>query len=487
MTIINDYHSSALCKTLLSRAFPFHLVISNTGIIISCGKSLVKTLLPIDVFYSDFFTHFTIEHPNNITTFEQLPAHQNDLILLQSIVDPNLLLRGQIISFDDSKYHAFLVAPWITDIENLGNLGFTLSDFALHSSLSDFLILVQAQRASLNDSQRLSSELSKLNIELEERVARRTNALEVNTQKLMESKQILEQEMNERQRVEIELRHAQKLEAVGQLAAGIAHEINTPMQYIGNSLQFLKSAFANLQNLTMTLEESIALIQGHEAKKESFKQTIEDADLDYIRERAPKALDRALQGIGRVTQIVGAMNEFSHPDQLEKSCADINRALSTTLTVASNEYKYVAKVVTQFQSIDHVECHLGDLNQVFLNLIVNAAHAISENNIEDGIISIKTSQDKNVVLISITDNGSGIPKTIQHRIFDPFFTTKEVGRGTGQGLSISHKIVVDNHNGQLYFKSEPGMGTTFFIELPVSANNTGISPIELSVDRDLVA
>lgn len=483
----SDYHSSALCETLLSKAFPFHLVITDNGNIVSCGNSLEKALPTVTAANSNFFSHFSIQNPSNVTHVDQMPANQDKLFILQSTYNPTLLMRGQLISFDDSSHHVFLISPWVTDIETLDTLGFTLNDFALHNSLSDFLILVQAQRTSLNDSRRLSSELSQLNTELEDRVSRRTNALEENAKELIESKRVLEQEMSERQRVEIELRHAQKLEAVGQLAAGIAHEINTPMQYIGNSLQFLQSAFSDLQNLSTRLEESIPLIKGHEEQTDSFRQAIEEADLEYIRERAPKALDRALQGINRVTQIVGAMNEFSHPDQREKSSADLNRALSTTLTVASNEYKYVATVDTQLQPLSHVECHLGDLNQVFLNLIVNAAHAISEGAVKDGVISIKTWQEKNVVKITIADNGSGIPEIIQHRIFDPFFTTKEVGRGTGQGLSISHKIIVENHGGQLSFTTEPGVGTTFHIELPVSSAETVNLPIQTLVDGELAA
>ncbi len=485
--MIAEYHSSALCQSLLSKAFPFHLVITQSGKIVSCGKSLDKALNVSNAVNSDFFIHFSMQDPSYITSIDQFSAHQDQLILLQSTSNPDLLLRGQLISFSDASHHVFLIAPWITEAESLDKLGFTLNDFALHNSLTDFLTLVEAQRNSLADSRRLSNELSKLNTELEERVARRTNDLERNAMELAESKQTLEQEMAGRQQVEVELRHAQKLEAVGQMAAGIAHEINTPMQYIGNSLQFLQSVFADLQIISVKLEESIALLEGHDVKTGSFKQAIYDADLDYIRERAPKALNRALQGIDRVTQIVGALNEFSHPDEREKSIADINRAINTTLTVASNEYKYVAKIDKQLQSIPHIECHLGDLNQVFLNLIVNAAHAISESDVEDGIIQVKTWQEGDAVLISISDNGSGIPEKIQHRIFDPFFTTKEVGRGTGQGLSISHKIIVENHGGQLSFTTEPGKGTSFLIKLPISENKTDKQSVNTSVNKEFAA
>lgn len=483
----DDFHGCELSGKLLNEAFPFHLVISASGTIVSCGKSLTKALKTPNICNTDVFSHFSILNPRHLTSPYQLSEHQKTLFILRATENPTLIMRGQVISLNDASFHAFLITPSVTDTSSIQNLGFTLSDFALHSSLSDFLILVEAQRTSLKDSQTLSKELRTLNADLEERVQSRTQQLEVNAQKLLDSKQTLEQEMAERQRVEIELRHAHKMEAVGQLAAGIAHEINTPMQYIGSSLQFLKSSFADLQNLSQKLEESLPLIQGHEAVVEATMTAVEEADLDYLRERVPKALDRALEGIERVTQIVGALNEFSHPDQRVKSGADINRAIETTLKVATNEYKYVAEVVTDFQTIPPVECHLGGINQVFLNLIVNAAHAIAATEVKKGLITIRTWQNNDSVRISISDNGSGIPEDIQHRIFDPFFTTKEIGRGTGQGLAISHKIIIENHGGLLFFETEPGAGTTFHIALPIKCSDVISPSIEPAADRSLAA
>lgn len=175
-----------------------------------------------------------------------------------------------------------------------------------------------------------------------------------------------------------------------------------------------------------------------------------------------------MEGIAAVTKIVRAMNEFTHPDDDAKSGADINHALNTATTVAKNEYRYVAKLVKCFQTLPLVECHISDLNQVFLNLIINAAHSISDNEVEQGEITISTWAEADVVKISVADNGAGIPENIRHRIFDPFFTTKEVGHGTGQGLSISHRIIVNKHGGHLEFHTEMGKGTTFLITLPIS-------------------
>ena len=196
----------------------------------------------------------------------------------------------------------------------------------------------------------------------------------------------------------------------------------------------------------------------------------EGADLEYIEQHAPAACNRAHDGIARIAAIVGAMKEFAHPDQREKTPADLNRALGTTLVIARNEYKYVADVETDLGDIPAVLCHVGEMNQVFLNLIVNAAHAISDvvkGSGTKGKIRVRTRQDDNRVCIEISDTGCGIPEGLGERIYDPFFTTKEVGRGSGQGLAIARSIVVDKHCGSLSYDSEVGKGTTFTISLPI--------------------
>ncbi|MBT7408676.1 MAG: GHKL domain-containing protein, partial [Methylococcales bacterium] len=206
----------------------------------------------------------------------------------------------------------------------------------------------------------------------------------------------------------------------------------------------------------------------------NLQETKEDTDLDYLKEHVPNAFSRALDGIDRVCSIVSAMKAFSHP-QDERSPIDINKAITTTLSVARNEYKYHANVTTNFAEIPLVMAFGGDINQVFLNLIVNAAHAIesvTQANDKLGQITIKTSQKNNTIVISISDTGCGIPEPIQHRIFDPFFTTKEVGRGTGQGLSLIHTIIVDKHGGNIRFDTKINQGTTFYITLPINAEST---------------
>lgn len=188
----------------------------------------------------------------------------------------------------------------------------------------------------------------------------------------------------------------------------------------------------------------------------------------------PQALDRCLDGLDRVATIVRSMKEFAHPDSKEKEPIDLNRAIASTITIARNEYKYVAEVETDFAELPPVMCHPGELNQVILNIVVNAAHAIGDavaGTDHRGRIAVRTSQEGGDVVISIADTGSGIPPAIREHIFDPFFTTKEVGKGTGQGLAIARSVVVDMHHGKLTFESEVGKGTTFFIRLPLTTTS----------------
>jgi signal transduction histidine kinase len=287
---------------------------------------------------------------------------------------------------------------------------------------------------------------------------------------LLDALQRLKDETAQRERAEIELRHAQKLQAVGQLAAGVAHEINTPAQFVGDSLQFLADGFRAMLELMRTYRAAVRTT-GTEAVLQALREAEVAADWPYIEENGPAASRRALDGITRITTIVTAMKEFAHPDQRSKSPADLNRALQVALTVARSEYKDVADVVCGLGDLPPVLCHVGDLNQVFLNLIVNAAQAIGDvvgKSGTKGTITVRTVAEGDHVRIEIEDTGSGIPDTIRARVFEPFFTTKDVGRGTGQGLAIARSVVVDKHGGTLTFESEVGKGTTFLVVLPIN-------------------
>jgi PAS domain S-box-containing protein len=280
-------------------------------------------------------------------------------------------------------------------------------------------------------------------------------------------------DLTEFQRMQVELHQAQKLEAVGQLAAGIAHEINTPIQYIGDNTQFLQEAFGALSTFTeLTGRHAEALPP---EVRDELRSAEEQLDLAYLREEVPGTIARTLQGVQRVATIVRAMKEFAHPDQREMVATDLNRSIQATLEVARNEYKYVAEVETDLSELPLVTCHAGDLNQVFLNIIVNAAHAVGDvvkGTQDRGRIRVASRREGSDVVVSISDTGTGIPEEVRAKVYDPFFTTKGVGRGTGQGLAIARSIV-GKHNGSIHFETEQGKGTTFFIRLPVEGAASG--------------
>jgi signal transduction histidine kinase len=273
----------------------------------------------------------------------------------------------------------------------------------------------------------------------------------------------------ESKRLEVELRQAQKLEAVGRLAAGIAHEINTPIQFIGDNTAFLSDAFAGLSELLSRQRQALASLGPPPEVAEGLARVEQELEVAYLLEQVPQTIARTKEGVQRVATIVRAMKEFAHPDQKDMVAVDLNRALQATLEVARSEYKLVATVETAFQELPPVRCHSGDVNQVFLNVIVNAAHAIADQvkgTGAKGLIRIATAVTGEAVVVSISDTGGGIPESMRHQIFEPFFTTKEVGRGTGQGLAIA-RSVVEKHHGTIEFDSAMGEGTTFRIRLPI--------------------
>jgi PAS domain S-box-containing protein len=252
-------------------------------------------------------------------------------------------------------------------------------------------------------------------------------------------------------RLESGLRMTQKLRAMGTLAAGVAHEINTPLQYISDSVHVLMLRMQDLLQLART-EDPIARV----------------ARAAQLEPQISRALERTVGGIGSVTRIVRAMKEFSYPDKGPRVTADLNQALRTTLTVCRNEYKHVAEIEIDLHELPGVWCHIGDLNQAFLNLIVNASHAIEAAGKGRGTIKITSRPERDAVNVTISDTGCGIPDSLRNRIFDPFFTTKPIGKGTGQGLAIV-RAIIDQHFGEILVSSVPGEGTTFTLRVPVDS------------------
>ena len=282
--------------------------------------------------------------------------------------------------------------------------------------------------------------------------------------------------------LESQLAVAQKMESVGQLAAGIAHEINTPIQYVGDNARFLREAFDDITALLEVYEKLLRSVEQQEEDHQKIitqiQQSAEEIDFEFLAEEIPKAAEQALAGTGRVAKIVKAMKEFSHPGTEKPVAVDINQVLETALTVSRNEYKYLAELKTDFaRELPDVSCFIGDLNQAFLNLIVNAAHAIEERGEGDddyqGILSVSTRRRGENVQVVFRDNGCGMSEETKLKVFEPFFTTKPVGQGTGQGMALTHKFVVENHGGKVLIDSVLGEGTEITLEIPLTPQSRG--------------
>lgn len=292
------------------------------------------------------------------------------------------------------------------------------------------------------------------------------------------------EDITERRLLREQLLQAQKLESVGQLAAGIAHEINTPVQYIGDNVRFLRDTFDDLVKVNRSYERLLEAAREQAVSVEilsEVERTIKQAEVDYLFAEIPKAIAEALEGVSRVAGIIGAMKEFSHPGRGQKVPLDLHRAIESTVAVTRNEWKYVADLEVHLDPrLKLVSCLPGEFNQVILNLIINAAHSIADvraaGGSERGIISIDARNVEGGVEIRVKDTGTGIPEGIRSRIFDPFFTTKEIGRGTGQGLAIARSVVVDKHQGSIEVETEVGRGTTFIIRLPAGAEPLILQP-----------
>jgi signal transduction histidine kinase len=271
-----------------------------------------------------------------------------------------------------------------------------------------------------------------------------------------------------------QINQTQKLEVIGQLAAGIAHEINTPIQYVSDNMVFLRESWSVIDKIvTVAARVHDEWSKGSlsTGSRDDLEKCFAGFDVDYLANEIPRAIDETFEGARQVAKIVGAMNEFAHPAGAHKALCDLNHAIENTIAFSRNAWKYVARIETSLdRNMPLVPCRLDQINQVTLNLIVNAAHAISDT-IGDGTaglgtISIATEYDDDWVTLRFKDTGSGIPEAVRSRIFDPSFTTKPLGKGTGRGLFLA-RVIVQQHGGEIHFESEPGKGTTFIIRLPV--------------------
>lgn len=285
----------------------------------------------------------------------------------------------------------------------------------------------------------------------------------------------------ELKRTQLEFAAAQRWASVGTLAAGIAHEINTPIQFVSDNVHFIDNASRRLLELVRklaALPQSIADGVPQAELCAAAAAAIQDtraSRLAFLEAEVPKAIEACIEGLGRVTTIVQSLKEFAHPPSEHMEMADLNHVVERSLAIAINEYRYVADLETQFGDLPPVRCHAGEIGQVILNLVVNAGHAIADvvqGREQKGTLEVRTWQEDNRAIIAIRDTGTGIPEAIRPRIFDPYFTTKAVGKGTGQGLALAWAVIEQKHGGTLTFESTVGEGTTFFIRLPIEGMPT---------------
>ncbi len=323
-------------------------------------------------------------------------------------------------------------------------------------------------------SSREAREIAHRQAKLEQVNATIEREVQLRTQELEDSLAALSKEVEQRTRLESQLVQAQKLESIGQLAAGIAHEINTPVQYVSDNTRFLDEEFEKIMQVVDSYAAQLdpnAPAKSWFERAEEISDNLEALDYEFLRSEIPPAIKQSLEGLDRITHIVKAMKDFSHPGSENKESTDLNRAIDSTITVCQNRWKYAADLELDLaEDLPMVPCRVAEFNQVILNLVVNAADAIAERFLDQdqkGRIKVSTRPAGDVVEVHVTDNGGGIPEKARQKIFDPFFTTKEVGKGTGQGLAISRDIIVQKHGGSLDFETRAGEGTTFTITMPI--------------------
>ncbi|MEY4549759.1 MAG: hypothetical protein RL685_5954 [Pseudomonadota bacterium] len=433
-------------------------------------------------------------------TFDDLPdgtivierdgrVHAANLAFLLLVQRPEAEVVGQpleaLVAEEDMLHLAGFEAMFGAGPIQDGNVIFTSSDgrhrpliISAGPSRDNRYLLVTARpsgvvQRELEDASRWvvrEQERSNALGEARDALAAKNDALHAAQQDLEQAYAKLQDEVATREQLQHQLNLARRLEAIGQLSAGVAHEINTPLQYVGDSVHFLGQAFQRITGYVQRVELLVAAEQppAWSELQSSLQAGRKEARLSFVIDEIPRAVTASKEGIEHVSRIVQALKAFSHRGSDEKGDSDLNAAIENTLVMAHNEYKTVAVARTCLGDLPPVRCIISQINQVLLNLIVNAAHAIGGAGRETmGAITVTSVASDGVAEVSISDDGGGIPEAIRHKIFEQFFTTKEVGRGTGQGLALARQIVIDHHGGTLTFSSEVGKGTTFTLRLPI--------------------
>ncbi|RKZ37156.1 MAG: histidine kinase [Gammaproteobacteria bacterium] len=358
----------------------------------------------------------------------------------------------------------FRVAPGAED--SLGQLAMSFNKMAEQLQAQDVQIELQ-----MDELRRSRDEVTQVNKLLESRVKERTRNLEAVNQELLAQQEEERKLFRQLEETNNQLIHAEKMASVGQLAAGVAHEINNPIGFVRSNLSTLGDYAENLLSIINAYEESEGMLKDHAEVLNQLRALKEQADLDFIRKDINELIQESLGGADRITRIVQDLKSFSRVGTEEWEWADVQQGLESTLNVVWHDLKYQANVVKEYGNPPEIQCVLSQLNQVFMNILLNAGQAMDEH----GTITIRTGSDDGQVWVQIEDTGHGIAKETRDKIFDPFFTTKSVGKGTGLGLSVSYGIV-ERHRGSIEVDSEPGKGTIFTIRLPIHATDAGDTP-----------
>ncbi len=461
----------SLPPELLAQAFPFHLIFNRNREIIQVGEVLQR-VHPQLVVGSQLEEHFKINRPKVQFDFTAFLKQTRSLFLLESLHN-GMQLKGQMLYHEVEEVMFFLCSVWVTDTATLSPLGLKLKDFAIHDPIVDFLFLLQARNSALDDAKKLTEELTQQQKQLEEGL--KIQELLFKTAEAQAQK--LEETLLELQHAQAKLIQTEKMSSLGQLIAGIAHEINNPITFINGNIDYVSDYFNDLLTL-------INLYKQHFSNTYiEIEALIDKIELDFLVEDLPKTLASMRFGAERISNIVLSLRNFSRLDEADLKFVDIHEGIESTLLILQHRLRSCAhrpeiEIIRKYGDLPLVECFASELNQVFNHILSNAIDALEAKTQTSQFkfspqIEICT-QFKNcgTIIINIQDNGLGMNEEVKSKLFDPFFTTKPVGKGTGLGLSISYQIVVEKHGGEITCISIPGEGTEFTIKIPILQTNT---------------
>jgi two-component system, NtrC family, sensor kinase len=477
---VNSTHLT-LPPQLFAQAFPFHLVFNRDREIVQVGEVLER-INPKALVGTQLEQHFRICRPSILVDFNLIHKRSKSIFLLESLHN-EMQLKGQMMYVESLELMFFLGSLWVTDTTELAPIGVHLKDFAIHDPIVDFLFLLQARNVALADAQKLAAELTQQKEQLQE-------ALQVKAQlaEIAEAQaQKLEQTLKELHQTQAQLIHTEKMSSLGQMVAGIAHEINNPTNFIHGNLAFAKEYIQDLLKLLQLYQ------QQHPNPSVEIQKDLAAIDLEFLKQDLTKIFKSMEVGTERISHIVKSLRIFSRIDEAEFKKVDIHKGIESTLMILDHRLKFQShrpaiKVIKEYGELPLVECYAGQLNQVFMNLLTNAIDALEESHGSWVMSEKKESSNyslpithcplpiirictevvnNNWVAIRIADNGIDITEDVRSKLFDPFFTTKPVGQGTGLGLFTSYQIVVEKHGGKLRFDSAPGQGAEFIIEIPI--------------------